>query len=400
MPAHRLAASSATIAAGPRLRLRGAGSARRRRSSDRPRSARSPAAARRRSTWCPVEIGVPHHVRAGGRNDRDAVAHPAPCGRRLLGAGEHAPLGKVEDPARIGDQLVGRHRERAAAQALPDGGLVEQRVEAAPGLAAEDELVVEARRARRVEAPSRRGRARPRRRRRAAQSRRPREPRGSIVKPPSATRGEQAHHHRRHQQVAHDHRQPREAGRDERERRPRRTARAGSRLRSGIAPDRDRDARPGPAKKTGVLTVVAQVAGQRRDSTPEPDFCRWSSAARSFVEVSEKSGLPVTTKSVATQPSGADRRSAARSGCGRARTRPSSSTGSRGRTGATPRGASGPPRRAAGTRQAAPRPRGLQRAGPDDRRHERDVDVAAHRERGEVEAGQDQERRRSRRRTA
>ena len=126
-------------------------------------------------------------------------------------------------------------------------------------------------------------------------------------------------------------------------------------------------------------------------SSTEPDFWRRSSSARSWVELSEKSGSPVTTKSVAAQTERPDRRQrrvAQAVGPARPPAHPEEIE-----AGQQPRLRTQESRRRQQHehRQATARPAGFERPGPDHDRHERDVDVAAHGKRGEVEARQHQQ---------
>ena len=207
-------------------------------------------------------------------------------------------------------------------------------------------------------------------------------------------RGEDHHHQRRDQQVAVDDRQAGERRRatnvTERRRRAARAARASAAASATPRARRRRSRRAATGSLTSDLRKSTVAPGTSREAPVAAELLR--EAAR---VVSEKSGSPVTIRSVAIQISGAAATSSALrdalAATSRAGTRPEPVEAAE----QPCLGPQQPGERGAGPAPASPR-RGRSASrtrGPDDERQVRDVDVAARGEEREVEARAEERRR-------
>ena len=202
-------------------------------------------------------------------------------------------------------------------------------------------------------------------------------------------RGEQRHHHRRHEQVAHDHRQARRPGRHEGERARQEQHQRHDRAQREL-PDRDRQAQQA-GEVHGRLDGAAQVAGQRRQhvATGLRALQLRGEVLRRGEREQRVAGHDEVRRGPQHRPDRGQRRIAEALGPVRVPAHPEE-------VDARQDPCLGAQQTCGGEQQEddrpAARPRDLQRAGPHDRGHEGDVEVGPHGERGEVEAGQHEER--------
>ena len=310
-----------------------------------------------------------------------------PAAASALGAGEDRLVGQVDDPARVGDELVVGQRHRPAAQAARTAGRAAPRTSAACASPRKLSSFVQALE---VDVDRREDHAEGTTRPTATAQRGAAGPARSIVQPPSATPaktssasaatpGSGRSPRRRRSRSARTCR----CRRQQHERHPHRAA---------VPPRPRRQPERSPPTSTGSLTRLTKNSGIAEGSSHSGSCCGPAPRPRSSCRCSENSGSPVTAKSTAAHGTGPIAASAAQRDPLAASSRPGQPE---------PVEAGQHPRlrpQQAGERQqhqherAAARPLGLQHAGPHHQRHVGDVDVAAGGEEGEVEARQQQRR--------